>query len=145
MATAVISALTRRAVRSDLAMTGEITLRGRVLAIGGLKEKALAAHRAGIRTLIVPDENSKDLAEIPAKVRSEMTYHLVETMDQVIELALLPASEPASKDEDRLESPLADRAALPPGLVPPAPGLYPVPEPATTDDISDHPSANQGG
>ncbi|MGO8950620.1 MAG: endopeptidase La [Ktedonobacterales bacterium] len=144
MATAVISALTRRAVRSDLAMTGEITLRGRVLAIGGLKEKALAAHRAGIRTLIVPDENSKDLTEIPAKVRSEMTFHLVESMDQVIELALLAATEPAAAEAERLDNRHADRAAGPAEPVPPAPELYPVPEPATADDMSDQPSANQG-
>ena len=75
MALAMISALTRRPVRSDLAMTGEITLRGRVLAIGGLKEKALAAHRVGIRNLIVPAENDKDLAEIPAKIRAEINVY----------------------------------------------------------------------
>src|SRR5215469_6146184 len=104
MAAAVISALTRRAVRSDLAMTGEITLRGRVLAIGGLKEKALAAHRAGIRTLIIPRENSKDLVEIPAKVREEMTFHLVDSMDQVVELALLPNPEPDGHSTDSTDS-----------------------------------------
>jgi ATP-dependent Lon protease len=151
MATAVISALTRRPVRSDLAMTGEITLRGRVLAIGGLKEKALAAHRSGIRTLIVPSENSKDLVEIPAKVRSEMKYHLVDSMDQVVELALLPA-EP---DEDHGVDNADSKRATPDDLVPPTPQLYPVPDPAigesdsalvppsAPDDISDHPSANQ--
>jgi ATP-dependent Lon protease len=152
MATAVISALTRRPVRSDLAMTGEITLRGRVLAIGGLKEKALAAHRSGIRTLIVPSENSKDLVEIPAKVRSEMKYHLVDSMDQVVELALLPASEP---DEDHGVDNTDSKRATPDDTVPPTPQLYPVPGPANgegdsdlvppsaPDDISDHPSANQ--
>ena len=147
MATAVISALTRRAVRSDLAMTGEITLRGRVLAIGGLKEKALAAHRAGIRTLIVPEENAKDITEIPAQVRSEMTYHLVESMDQVVALALLPATEPSPAGEDRLdnpESPSTDRGTMPADLVPPPPELYPVPDPASAEDVSEHPSANQG-
>ncbi|PWT71687.1 MAG: endopeptidase La [Chloroflexi bacterium] len=154
MAAAVISALTRRAVRSDLAMTGEITLRGRVLAIGGLKEKALAAHRAGIRTLIIPRENSKDLVEIPAKVRSEMIYHLVDSMDQVVELALLPATDGTSVEEDRSDTAPADRAAVPGQVVPPTPGLYPEPiengnresdadivPPATADDITDHPSA----
>ena len=149
MATAVISALTRRAVRSDLAMTGEITLRGRVLAIGGLKDKTLAAHRAGIRTLIVPNENSKDLVEIPDKVREEMRFHLVDSMDQVVELALLPASEPDAHSMDNIDSKRAN------DLVPPTPQLYPVPDsagtesdadlvpPATADDISDQPSANQ--
>ena len=98
MATAVISALTRRPVRSDLAMTGEITLRGRVLAIGGLKEKALAAHRVGIRHLIVPEENAKDLTEIPAKIRAEMTFTAVESMDDVVRVALLPV-EPGAERE----------------------------------------------
>jgi ATP-dependent Lon protease len=88
MAIAMISALTRRPVRHDLAMTGEITLRGRVLPIGGLKEKALAAHRVGIRTVLIPAENMKDLADIPEKIRQAMDFIPVETMDRVIELAL---------------------------------------------------------
>ena len=74
MATALASALSGRAVRKDVAMTGEITLRGRVLPIGGLKEKVLAAHRAGIRTVILPQENEKDLEDIPDNVRTEMTF-----------------------------------------------------------------------
>ena len=88
MATAMASALTRRPVRKDVAMTGEITLRGRVLPIGGLKEKVLAAHRAGIRTVIIPKENEKDLEDIPENVRGEMTFEIVETADKVLELAL---------------------------------------------------------
>ena len=91
IATALISALTGRPVRSDMAMTGEITLRGRVLGIGGLKEKALAAHHANIYNLLVPLENSKDLAEIPAKIRQSMHFTSVDNMDSVIEAALLPA------------------------------------------------------
>ena len=89
MALAMISALTRRPARSDIAMTGEITLRGRVLPIGGLKEKVLAANRVGIRNLIVPAENSKDLAEIPPKIRAGITFTLAETMDDVIRVALM--------------------------------------------------------
>jgi ATP-dependent Lon protease len=73
-------------------MTGEVTLRGRVLPIGGLREKVLAAHRAGIREVILPGENSKDLEDIPDNVRSEMTFHLVRQVDEVLNLALLPAS-----------------------------------------------------
>jgi ATP-dependent Lon protease len=88
MATALISALTGRPVRNDIAMTGEITLRGRVLAVGGLKEKTLAAHRAGIRRVIVPAQNRRDLAEIPRRVREEMEFHFVESMDEVLQLAL---------------------------------------------------------
>ncbi len=120
MATAVISALTRRPVRSDIAMTGEITLRGRVLPIGGLKEKALAAHRVGIRNLVVPAENAKDLAEIPAKVRGEMHITLVESMDEVIKLALLDA-QPDDTGHDTDESPsdqaTDEREPVPPAVV----------------------------
>ncbi len=100
MATAIISALTRRPVRNDLAMTGEITLRGRVFPIGGLKEKALAAHRVGIKNLIVPKDNEKDLAEIPPKIRAEMTIKLVETLDEVLATALLPAEEQAAAERE---------------------------------------------
>jgi ATP-dependent Lon protease len=86
--TALTSALTRVPVRHDLAMTGEITLRGRVLPIGGLKEKALAAHRAGITHLIIPKENAKDLKELPAHVRKALTVTLAESMDEVLREAL---------------------------------------------------------
>lgn len=89
MATAVISALTRRPVRSDTAMTGEISLLGRVLPIGGIRDKALAAHRHGLRRLIVPSDNSRDLQEIPANVRDELEIILVSNMDQVIQEALI--------------------------------------------------------
>ena len=88
MATALASALTKRAVRREVAMTGEITLRGKVLPIGGLKEKVLAAHRAGIRTIIIPKENLKDLDEIPDYVREELTFKPVEHMDEVLQIAL---------------------------------------------------------
>jgi len=90
MATALISALTERPVHADLAMTGEITLRGRVLPIGGLREKVLAAHRVGIRTVILPEENMRDLDELPETVRNEMTFLPVRTMDQVLSVALVP-------------------------------------------------------
>ncbi|HEV2128050.1 MAG TPA: endopeptidase La [Thermomicrobiales bacterium] len=89
MATAVISALTRRPVRADTAMTGEISLLGRVLPIGGIRDKALAAHRHGLRRLIVPIDNSRDLHDIPANVRDEIDIVLVNTMDQVIQEALI--------------------------------------------------------
>ncbi len=88
MATALVSALTKIPVRHDLAMTGEITLRGRVLPIGGLKEKALAAHRAGIVDIVIPKENEKDLEEIPASVARALKFHPVEHMDDVLRLAL---------------------------------------------------------
>ena len=92
IATAIASALTSRPVRKGIAMTGEITLRGRVLPVGGIKEKMLAAHRAGIRTVILPQENEKDLEDIPANVRSEMQFHLVDHADQVLEIALVENS-----------------------------------------------------
>ena len=88
IAAALASALTKRPVKRDVAMTGEITLRGKVLPIGGLKEKVLAAHRAGIRTIIMPKENLKDLEEIPAYVREELTFRPVEHADEVLRIAL---------------------------------------------------------
>lgn len=96
MATALASALTGRPVRKDVAMTGEITLRGRVLPIGGLKEKVLAAHRAGIRTVLAPRENEKDLEDIPGHVLAEMDLRLVTHMDEVLDAALCPIVPAAS-------------------------------------------------
>ncbi len=92
MATALISALTRRPVRSDVAMTGEITLTGRVLTIGGLKEKVLAAHRAGSKYIIAPSGNKPDWAELPRVVRRDLEFLWVETMDQVVAHVLRPAA-----------------------------------------------------
>ncbi|HEY1354254.1 MAG TPA: endopeptidase La [Ktedonobacteraceae bacterium] len=89
IATALISAITGRPVRTSTAMTGEITLRGRVLGIGGLKEKVLAAHHANIRNLVIPLENKKDLAEVPEKIRQSIRFIVVDSMDQVIDAALL--------------------------------------------------------
>ena len=88
MATAVVSVLTGRPVRSDVAMTGEITLRGRVLPIGGLKEKVLAAHRAGIKTIILPKDNAKDIEEIPENISRRLKFIHAEEMDEVLEAAL---------------------------------------------------------
>jgi ATP-dependent Lon protease len=88
MATALVSALTKIPVRKDIAMTGEITLRGRVLPIGGLKEKSLAAHRADIRKLIIPKENEKDIEEIPKSIVDELTIYTVEHLDEVLRYAL---------------------------------------------------------
>jgi len=113
IATALISAITRRPVQENLAMTGEITLRGRVLGIGGLKEKVLAAHQANIYHLLIPGENKKDVAEIPAKIQRQMRFTFVDTMDQVIEVALLPTPLPEEEgeqqdqnDQPRTEPPL---------------------------------------
>jgi len=88
MATALVSALTKIAVRKDVAMTGEITLRGKVLPVGGIKDKVLAAFRGGITEVILPKENEKDLEEIPVEVREAMEVHLIESMDEVLRLAL---------------------------------------------------------
>lgn len=88
MCTALVSVLTQIPVRADVAMTGEITLRGQVLPIGGLKEKLLAAHRGGIRHVIIPEENAKDLEEIPENVLKKLTIHPVKTIDQVLAIAL---------------------------------------------------------
>ena len=89
MCTSLVSALTRRPVRRDVAMTGEITLRGRVLPIGGLKEKLLAAHRGGIRKVVIPKENEKDLKDIPKLVTRQMEIVPVEHMDEVLGHALV--------------------------------------------------------
>jgi ATP-dependent Lon protease len=88
MFTALTSLLTGRPVRSDTAMTGEITLRGLVLPVGGIKEKVLAAKRAGIRTVILPQKNEKDLEEIPDPIKKEMKFHFIQKMDEIIPLAL---------------------------------------------------------
>lgn len=89
MTTALISALTDRAVRRDVAMTGEVTLRGRVLEIGGLKEKVIAAHRAGIKEIIVPKTNEKDYYKFPQNVKDDIKFHFVESMDEVTKIALV--------------------------------------------------------
>ncbi|MBZ0090292.1 MAG: endopeptidase La, partial [Thermoanaerobaculia bacterium] len=95
MATALISAISKVPVRRDVAMTGEITLRGKVLPVGGIKDKVLAAFRAGITEIILPRENEKDLEDVPAEVRELLHIHLVESMDEVLRVAL--AGELASR------------------------------------------------
>jgi ATP-dependent Lon protease len=97
MCTALVSALTRMPVRRDVAMTGEITLRGKVLPIGGVKEKLLAAHRIGVTTVILPRENEKDLADVPKNVVDGMHVQLVDHIDEVLKLALLPPETPAAE------------------------------------------------
>jgi ATP-dependent Lon protease len=106
MATALASALMGRPVRRDIAMTGEITLRGRVLPIGGVKEKVIAAHRAGIYEVILPAENEPDLDDIPDHVREQMQFHLVRHMDEVLPLALAHGErlEDRLKDAERMEA-----------------------------------------
>src|SRR3712207_4041555 len=102
MATAIVSVITGIPVRRDIAMTGEVTLRGRVLPIGGLKEKLLAALRGGIRKVLIPEENAKDLAEIPATVKNGLEVVPVARMDQVLEHALVRAPQPIEWDEAAL-------------------------------------------
>jgi ATP-dependent Lon protease len=112
MCTALVSALTEIPVRSDVAMTGEITLRGEVLPIGGLKEKLLAAHRGGIEKVLIPQENEKDLAEIPKNIKDKLTIVPVKWFDQVMEHALAhqPVPEGAkAKSESESKKP-ADEA-----------------------------------
>jgi ATP-dependent Lon protease len=89
IATAIVSALSGLAVRGDIAMTGEVTLRGRVLPIGGLREKAVAAHRNGLRHVIIPAENVREIDEVPEEVRALVRFHPVRTMDEVLALALV--------------------------------------------------------
>lgn len=103
IATALVSAFTRIAVRGDVTMTGELTLRGKVLPIGGVKEKILAAHRSGLQTVILPFENEKDLKDIPEEVRSEQKYLLVKNMDDVLEHALVKPLTPLPEIEELLD------------------------------------------
>jgi ATP-dependent Lon protease len=98
IATALVSALTKRAVRRDVAMTGEITLRGKVFPIGGVKEKLLAAHRIGITTIVLPRENEKDLSDIPKNVMEALTVELVEHVDEVLKIALVPPAAPTQQE-----------------------------------------------
>ncbi len=104
IATAILSALTGRRARGDIAMTGEITLRGKVLPIGGLKEKALAARRVGIKEVILPVGNVRDLDELPTPVRKEITFHPVKSVEEVFALALLDAKPTEKRQEKRLPS-----------------------------------------
>jgi len=114
IAVAMVSALTRVPVRRNVAMTGEITLRGRVLPIGGVKEKLLAAHRFGIDTILLPKDNEKDLPEVPEEVRNVMNINLVETIDEVIALAL---------EEQPVETPVTVEATAPLWTTEPPQGL----------------------
>jgi ATP-dependent Lon protease len=123
MATALVSALTKIAVRNDLAMTGEVTLRGRILPIGGLKEKVLAAHRGGIKIVLIPAENEKDIRDIPATVLKNVSIRLVDHMDQVLRQALV-----LERPEDFLRKAPAEE--------PVAPATFEVPPPVETDVVT---------
>jgi ATP-dependent Lon protease len=112
MTTAFVSAITGIAVRGDVAMTGEITLRGEVTAIGGLKEKLLAALRGGIKTVIIPEENAKDLQEIPENVKNGLEIVPVKWIDQVLQIALVRQPVPLPEDEP----PVAAAAAPAPAV-----------------------------
>jgi ATP-dependent Lon protease len=111
LATALVSALTRNPVRKDVAMTGEITLRGKVLPIGGVKEKLLAAHRAGVKNIVLPKDNEKDLADIPKNVLDTLNVYLVQTMDEVLKIALaepLAGRLPAATAAEPVDSAIID-------------------------------------
>ena len=118
MTTAFVSALTGIPVRADVAMTGEITLRGEVTAIGGLKEKLLAAHRGGIKTVMIPEENVKDLQEIPENVKNNLEIVPVKWIDRVLEVALDGAPKPLPEDEVVKPAAKTEAAAsTPPAIV----------------------------
>ncbi|HVM43747.1 MAG TPA: S16 family serine protease, partial [Gemmatimonadales bacterium] len=101
IATALASLFSGRPVRPDVAATGELTLRGHVLPVGGIKEKLIAAERAGIRLVLAPARNAADVDELPEEVRRKVEVRLVETVDAVLEAALLPAARPAARAEPR--------------------------------------------
>src|SRR3954468_1991045 len=102
---AIASVLSARPVRRDLAMTGEVTLRGKVLEIGGVKEKVLAAYRAGLREVIMPKSNEKDLRDIPDEVKNHMTFRFVERMDEVLKIALLPVDSTPADQPETIQTP----------------------------------------
>ncbi len=110
MVTAIVSVMTGIAVRRDVAMTGEITLRGRVLPIGGLKEKLLAAARGGMKTVLIPEENAKDLSEISDAIKKNLEIVPVSRMDEVLVHALVRKPEPIEWDESKLAQPVPDPA-----------------------------------
>jgi ATP-dependent Lon protease len=112
MATALVSAISRRKVRADVAMTGELTLTGRVLPIGGVKEKVLGAVRAGISEIILPKDNEADLEDLPADVREQMTFHLSETLDDVIGVAIADGDRAPSVDGSEGEARTPKRTLL---------------------------------
>jgi ATP-dependent Lon protease len=108
LATALISALTQRKVRRDVGMTGEITLRGRVLPVGGVREKILTAHRANLRKVLLPKRNKKDLVEIPKRTARELEMVLVGHMDEVLDHALMPVKQDLTRSES-----VSDKSVLP--------------------------------
>jgi ATP-dependent Lon protease len=115
MVAALVSAYTKRPIRRDVGLTGEITLRGRILPVGGIREKALAARRVGIRQFILPKKNENDLSEIPKKLRQDLDFVFVERMHEILDVVLLPG--PAPKKQRRKRS---KPATLPAPAVPPA-------------------------
>ncbi len=117
IATSIASVFTKRKVRSDLAMTGEITLRGRVLPIGGLKEKLLAAHRAGIKTVIIPKDNERDLADVPANILKALQMVFVDNVDDVLKVALLPSAETNEGAALKADTASISAAAVPDEMV----------------------------
>jgi ATP-dependent Lon protease len=114
MCTALVSALSKIPVRRDVAMTGEITLRGKVLPIGGVKEKLLAAHRIGVTTIILPRENEKDLAEVPKNVMEALHVELVSHIDEVLKIALVPPAAPGAQEV--AEPPETSLGEMPDGM-----------------------------
>ena len=107
MATALVSLISGRPVRPDVAMTGEITLRGQVLPVGGIKEKTLAAHRSGLKMVILPKRNEADVEDLPEEVRKELNFIFVDTVDQVLESALEPASK-AKRKKKKIAEPAGE-------------------------------------
>jgi ATP-dependent Lon protease len=109
LTTAIVSILTNIPVKADVAMTGEITLRGEVLPIGGLKEKLLAAHRGGIKTVLIPEANVKDLVEIPENIKNQLQIHPVKWIEQVLEHALVTMPKPLDSAAKKVPAEVADK------------------------------------
>ena len=112
LATTLVSAFTGIPVQKDVAMTGEVTLRGKVLPIGGLKEKLLAAHRAGIKRVLIPEDNKKDLAEVPEKIKTDMEITAVSDVDSVLQIALTQKLKPVDWVDVSLTTPQSEKTTI---------------------------------
>jgi ATP-dependent Lon protease len=119
IAAALTSAVARRKTRRDFGMTGEITLRGRILPVGGIREKILAAHRTGLKNVLIPEKNMKDLVDIPKKVQDDLKIIPVDHMDQVLELALFPAKPKSVRKPSGQAKPPAKKPTAPASPTPP--------------------------
>ena len=143
MTTALASLLTGRRVKDDVAMTGEITLRGRVLPVGGIKEKVLGAHRAGIKTIIMSRRNEPDLEDLPGNLREEIHFVCVDTMDEVLEAALVPPSDASVAAQEEMKQEIRREQVTGEEPVEPGPMRVEIISDGTGDEVPVPPPAGE--